>query len=233
MEDLVESPSDILMLHGYTCLPQSTWAATAAQYSPGICPDEWSIARITEWAAATPTPGEKRLWEATCCFGDTLTRYMSSGIGGQMLSIISVTLTSGTIHADDLVIYWQETDLPDFPPDYASLLARRLDLDFTASDTALSTVSETATSMSPSESTSTPDIETDTEPDIELALGASRGLSTGAKAGIGIGAVVWAAVFLGAAFLLYKHFLRRKKKLRKEDAVQNDPPELVQNTAAE
>jgi hypothetical protein len=46
-----------------------------------------------------------------------MTSHITEGHGN------STVLTSGTILADEVVIYWQATDLPKFDSDYASLLA--------------------------------------------------------------------------------------------------------------
>jgi cell division protein FtsN len=122
----------------------------------------------------------------------------------------STQLPSGTMIADEVVIYWQATDLPKFDSDYASLLARRLDIDFTPTPTASATATSTIASNSDDTSKTT-------------------GLSTGAKAGIGVGAAVIVILLCVAGFLLYKGKHRKEART----FLKNDQPELVQAERSE
>jgi hypothetical protein len=108
----------------------------------------------------------------------------------------STILYTGTMLVEPFVVYWQATDLPKFDTDYASLLARRLDIDFAPTATA------GLTATSSSSSSNTPP--------------ASSALSTGAKAGIGIGAALLFLLFLLAALFLIK----RRKKIRERRAAE-------------
>ena len=133
-----------------------------------------------------------------------MTSHIAGGHGN------STVLTSGTFLADPLVIYWQATDLPKFDTDYASLLARRLDIDFTSTPTAGPTATPTAFSI-PKDTTK------------------PSGLNTGAKAGIGIGAAVVVILLSVVGVLLYKG--KHPKETRK--LLKNDQPELVQTETSE
>jgi hypothetical protein len=123
----------------------------------------------------------------------------------------------------DLVIYmvfWRETDLPKFPPDYASILAQRLDLGFTP--TATTSPIAAATPLDHSEIMSATSTTTSDQ------ANRSR-LSTGAKAGIGVGVSIAAVLLMGTAFILYRWNRRGKtSKMTRQAAAQNAQPELVQ-----
>jgi hypothetical protein len=113
----------------------------------------------------------------------------------------STILTSGVQVENVIRVYWQETNLPKFDPEYASILAKKLDLDFAPTATA------TAASVQATRS----------------------GLSTGAKAGIGVGVPIAAILMLCAAFVLYKPNIQKKNgKMTESVAAQNAQPELVQ-----
>jgi hypothetical protein len=111
----------------------------------------------------------------------------------------STVLTTGTMVADEVVIYWQATDLSKFDEEYASMPARRLYINFT--------LTPTATASNPS----------DTEKK-------TSGLSTGAKAGIGVGVAVVVVLFCVGGFLLFRG--RHSKETK--TFLKNDQPELVQ-----
>ncbi|KAF1829397.1 hypothetical protein BDW02DRAFT_167909 [Decorospora gaudefroyi] len=147
------------------------------------------------------------------------TEYMienPDGLTGNM-----TVLTSATITGEPIVIYWQVSDLSKFDPDYASLLARRLDIEITPT-AAASLASETA------RPSSSPFVPSPTS--ISPSDPASQRLTTGAKAGIGVGAAVGAVLLSIAAFLLYKRHMRSasETKYHKQTAPQNEQPELVQ-----
>jgi hypothetical protein len=118
----------------------------------------------------------------------------------------STILTSGTMLADEIVVYWQATDLPKFDSDYASMLARRLNINFTSTPTAtLTAASNPADTLNAS------------------------GLSTGARAGTGVGVAVVVILLCVAGFFLYKE--RHRKEAR--TFLKNDQPELVQERMSE
>jgi hypothetical protein len=130
-----------------------------------------------------------------------------------------------------LLLYWQETDLPDFYKDYASLLAQRLDIDFQPTTATESTVTTATASPTSRVTAITPTFTVASEPG-PPATPTSR-LSSGAKAGIGIAATVGVILFTVASFLLYKKKLRPKGKLDRDKLSLNEQLELVQARALE
>ncbi|KAF1842317.1 uncharacterized protein K460DRAFT_182256 [Cucurbitaria berberidis CBS 394.84] len=106
--------------------------------------------------------------------------------GSQVPSIISsiTTLTAGLAIADPVVVAWQIDDFRLFPSDYATSLAKRINI----------TLPTSTSTTNLSEPTSTPQ---------------SNSLSTGAKAGIGVGAVLGAAIIGVVMTILY---LRKRRK---------------------
>lgn len=122
-------------------------------------------------------------------------------------------ISSGFAIADPINIAWAVTDLPKFPPAYASSLAKKIGVPFTPTGTAA--VAAISTSLVPGLSSNLP-----RETDSSVSSG-SGGLSTGAKAGIG--AVVAVAVIIGLALLLL--CLRRRRKHVQTPG--NDLPEMV------
>jgi hypothetical protein len=141
----------------------------------------------------------------------------------------ATTLTFGTKYMEPLLLYWQETDLPDFDKDYASVLAQRWNIDF--QPTTATEITVTATTASPTSRITavTPTSFAASEPD-PPATPTSR-LSSGAKAGIGIAATVGIILLTVAGCLLYKKRRRQKTKLDKETIAQNEEDELVQAKA--
>jgi hypothetical protein len=140
-------------------------------------------------------------------------------------------LTFGTKYMEPLLLYWQETDLPDFDKDYASVLAQRLDIDFQPTTATESTVTATTASPTSRVIAITPNSTAASEPG-PPATPTSR-LSSGAKAGIGIAATVGVILLTIAGFLLYKKKRRQKTKFDRETLSQNEQPELVQARAPE
>lgn len=103
-----------------------------------------------------------------------------------MLSTVSsiTTLTAGLAIADPVVVAWQIDDLRLFPGEYATSLARRINVTLPASTSTLNFLQPTS----------------QTPP---------SGLSTGAKAGISVGSVVAAAIVGMALTTMY---LRHRRK---------------------
>ncbi|KAI4607203.1 hypothetical protein J4E83_009659 [Alternaria metachromatica] len=121
-----------------------------------------------------------------------------------------------------MIVYWQETDLSKFDPGYAATLAKRLDIDFTPTAT-----SETAPPSDRSQSTSS------TSPADDGGENSSKpDLSIAAKAGIGVGTAVAAILMVVAGLILYRRYVRKKARLDRKAALQNEQPELVQTRAA-
>ncbi|KAI4945895.1 hypothetical protein J4E91_007809 [Alternaria rosae] len=116
-----------------------------------------------------------------------------------------------------MIVYWQETDLLHFDPEYAATLAARLDIDFTPTATF-----ETA---SPSDRTTSP-------ADDGGERSSKSDLSIAAKAGIGVGIAVAGIIMVVAGLVLYRRHFRKKARLGPKSALQNEQPELVQTRAA-
>jgi hypothetical protein len=135
----------------------------------------------------------------------------------------STILTSGVRVENVIRVYWQETDLPKFDPEYASILAKKLDLDFAPTATATA-----------ADATGTPTTPTRSELTSTTSTAASEqatrsGLSTGAKAGIGVCVPIAAILMLCAAFVLYKPNIQKNNgKMTESVTAQNAQPELVQ-----
>lgn len=128
-----------------------------------------------------------------------VTTFVSNG----MSVAASVTYTEANIttisscvsvEAEALFVVWEETDLPNFSPAYATSLAKRIGLSLTPS----------ATPASPS---SLPTRTTSSRPSISP----SKGLSTGARVGIGVGSAI---VLLLAISLIAFIVLRKRRKHR-------------------
>ncbi|RII10904.1 hypothetical protein CUC08_Gglean006905 [Alternaria sp. MG1] len=135
-------------------------------------------------------------------------------------------LSSGTMTMAAMVVYWQESDLEKFDPEYAATLADHLSIGFTPTATSDIT-SETAT---PPNRSQLPSATSNLGETMERSKGS--GLSGGAKAGIGVGIGVGALLVALAGFLLYKRRVgRREKKLDRNSAIQNQQPEFVQRAS--
>lgn len=132
----------------------------------------------------------------------------------------STSLLYASFIVDPIGVFWKASDLPNFEPAYASALASKLKIEFTANPTQ-NRPCITAT-VSPG---SVPGLPQCTSP------ATSPALSTGAKAGIGVGAVLGA---LALAAVVFVFFLWRKRRRRQVDTTHeyevapNDAPELVQ-----
>ena len=132
-------------------------------------------------------------------------------------------LSSGTMTMPAMVVYWQESDLEKFDPEYAATLANHLSIGFAPTATSDIT-SETATPPNRSELPSATS-------NLGEAIGGSKGssLSSGSKAGIGVGVGLGTLLVALAGFLLYKRRVgRREKKLDRNFAIQNQQHEFVQ-----
>ena len=115
-----------------------------------------------------------------------------------------------------MIVYWQETDLPHFDPGYAATLAARLDIDFTPTATSGTAPSTSATSPA----------------DDGGERSSKPGLSIAAKAGICVGVAIAAILIVVAGLVLYRRYVRKKARLDRKAALQNEQPELVQTRAA-
>jgi hypothetical protein len=135
-------------------------------------------------------------------------------------------LSSGTMTMAAMVVYWQESDLEKFDPEYAATLADHLSIGFTPTATS-GVMSETATPPNRSQLPSATS-------NLGEVVGGSKGsgLSSGAKAGIGVGVGVGTLLVAFAGFLFYKRRVgRREKKLDRNSAIQNQQPEFVQRAS--
>jgi hypothetical protein len=133
----------------------------------------------------------------------------------------NTTVIEGATKIDKgVAVMWRATDLPDFPENYASILAKRFDIEYTPSG-ASTTSSNSISSATPvAQSRTSASIASPTSTPSTSPIPASTpGLSTGAKAGIGIGVVLlFLFAALGVLFLI--------KRRRKAKAKQHTVPEL-------
>ncbi|KAF2107092.1 hypothetical protein BDV96DRAFT_637838 [Lophiotrema nucula] len=105
------------------------------------------------------------------------------------------TITTGVAIAHPVIVAWESHDLSVFPVDYASSLARRIDV----------TLSLTSMSLPP-----TTDMASTSQFPTQTRVPDSDGhLTTGAKVGIGIGVILGAALF-GVGIVLW--YMRKMHK---------------------
>ncbi|KAI4915419.1 uncharacterized protein J4E92_009373 [Alternaria infectoria] len=130
----------------------------------------------------------------------------------------ATVLDSGSVSMSLMEAYWQESDLPNFDPEYAAILASKF---------------STGTADAPAETASPPGRSqlTSATSTVEADSGEATGLNSGAKAGIGIGVALGVIILCVAGFLLYRRRVQ-KVKLDRKSASQNEQPELVQTRAA-
>ncbi|PSN63257.1 hypothetical protein BS50DRAFT_624040 [Corynespora cassiicola Philippines] len=131
-------------------------------------------------------PGPELIW---------LTSIVSDGQTLTTWTFNTTTLTTGLMVAEPIIVGWMQSDLPSFPTPYASSLAQRIGIPFTASPGSLST-------LAPPTGTSSPE-----------TAGKSNSLSSGAIAGIVIGTA--SAIILGMALLWF--VLRRRRAAARLD----------------
>jgi hypothetical protein len=123
--------------------------------------------------------------------------------GGSTSTLSSVTtLTTAIAYEDGLNIMWEISDLPKFPPAYATSLAKRIGVSFTPAPSP-------GSSSSLVQQTSLPPQQPNSQPKV---------LSTAAKAGVGVGAVLGFLFLLSIGIALL--FVRRRRKR----AVQSTQP---------
>ena len=167
---------------------------------------------------------------------------LPTNTAGQEIPEKPSIISSGTVIMQPMLVYWQESDLVHFDSDYASTLASKFDIGFTAMETPgpaterprLTTGSPqsdtTKGTASPLDQTKVPSA-TSSRPTITSAAPTSPskpGLSTGSKAGIGSAAVVAAILLLVAiGFVLYKRWLHDKAGLDGKAAELNEQPEFL------
>jgi hypothetical protein len=137
-------------------------------------------------------------------------------------------LTQGTMEGALFRVYWQASDLSRFDPDYASMFAEKVNIDFTPTTTE-AILSPTA--MPPSRSQLSSMTPTSQSELVGTEHGSKAGLSTGAKAGIGVGAVIGIILLCSAGFLMYRRHLQAKTTLNGVSALQNEQPEFVKTGA--
>jgi hypothetical protein len=120
-----------------------------------------------------------------------ITEGSRSGTSGLFVSTLSnmVTVSTGVAIVEALNIAWEITDLPKFPPAYASSVAKLAGVPYTP------TPSPGSTSILPQQTSLPP-----------------PGLSTGAKAGIGVGAVLGAALLIGIGIVITLLCLRKRQR---------------------
>ncbi|RMZ73153.1 SH3 domain [Pyrenophora seminiperda CCB06] len=128
------------------------------------------------------------------------------------------------------IVMWQPSDLSKFKVDYASSLAKLLQIDFTPTPTGVVTPAAVTPADAATPATAAPPSRSNlpsATANVAMTL-TSSGLSTGAKAGIGIGAAIGALLLCVLVFILYRQRLRKKSKLDRLSAIQNEQPELMQ-----
>lgn len=135
----------------------------------------------------------------------------------------TTVIDEGSAAAGVITILWKPTDLAYFDSGYASMLASRLNIDFTPTPTQ-SFRAATASPVSSPTSVSPTDTQTMNDP-------SPSGLSTGAKAGlgVGIGLGVISAVILfrvGLIFLRRKHM--KSTLYTEQNSAEADIPELIE-----
>jgi hypothetical protein len=139
----------------------------------------------------------------------TLTLFYESTIrassGGETIDRTTVltnitTLTSVSAVAQPLYVLWQSADLSRFPPAYASSLAKRINVPFTAT-------------ASPGSSSSLP---AQTSP----PRSSPEGLNTGAKVGIGIGVSLFVLLIIS----ILAFFLLRRRHTRNNTSASTSQP---------
>ncbi|CAN9380781.1 unnamed protein product [Alternaria alternata] len=194
-------------------VPSSCFPGGRDVNSPGTCLPSYLLVALGEFRTPGWTSGGVRAWETTT-YIDSLDRSATDN---------ATILSSGTMTMAAMVVYWQESDLEDFDPEYAATLADHLSIGFTPTATSEIT-SETATPPNRSQLPSATS-------NLDEAIGGSKGsgLSSGAKAGIGVGVGVGTLLVALVGALLYKRRVgRREKKLDRNSAIQNQQPEFVQ-----
>ncbi|CAN9385481.1 unnamed protein product [Alternaria alternata] len=221
-------------------VPSSCFPGGRDVNSPGTCLPSYLLVALGEFRTPGWTSGGVRAWGADCCRNTSITAYNPVAFTTSSTnSIVETTtyidsldrsatdnatiLSSGTMTMAAMVVYWQESDLEDFDPEYAATLADHLSIGFTPTATSEIT-SETATPPNRSQLPSATS-------NLDEAIGGSKGsgLSSGAKAGIGVGVGVGTLLVALVGALLYKRRVgRREKKLDRNSAIQNQQPEFVQ-----
>jgi hypothetical protein len=135
----------------------------------------------------------------TASDGEVLTAWIRDDLSGIQLKS-PTTLTSGTARAGPMTVYWQSSDLSNFPSAYAASLASLLNLTLEATTTS-STVSSTpipGPSGTPGPT--------------------ATSLSTGAKVGISVGTALGSlALSIVLIMLFLRH--RRRKRAAQDSAV--------------
>jgi len=141
----------------------------------------------------------------------------------------TIVLDEGLMGMSPMVVYWQETDLSLFDPEYATRLASKLGLDFTPTGSA----AVTAETASPPDRSQPPSATSSTKPGPDEGETSSKSdLSIGAKAGIGFGVAIAVILAVVVGLVLYRRRVRKQRALDQTLARQNEQPELVQTRAA-
>jgi len=120
----------------------------------------------------------------------------------------TTVMTFGQVGRSALHVYWQAKDLSLFDPPYASLLASRLNLSYTASGSMASLSSPTA---SPGSIIGLPESTASASPASSTASiqPMAAKLGSGVIAGISIGAFLVAIILVTAIFLIYRQRMRK------------------------
>ncbi|KAF2996288.1 hypothetical protein E8E13_005197 [Curvularia kusanoi] len=112
-----------------------------------------------------------------------------------------VTVTTGLALEEPIVVAWQNEDVPAFPTEYASSLAKRLGVTFPSN-------TDTSSQQTGPAITGT----VSGAPNTEIATQQTESTpNTGAKVGIGVGVTLAALALIGAILLFLRH--RRRKRI--------------------
>jgi len=138
----------------------------------------------------------------------------------------STILSSGTARSNYMSIYWMESDLSKFDPEYAATLKEKFGIGFTPSAT-MAITSETASPPARTQLTSATSSAVPGSQGTSGANSSGSGLDTGAKAGVGVGVAI-AAILMGVAgFLMYKKRVQKQRAVQQKFAKQNEQPEFI------
>jgi hypothetical protein len=113
-------------------------------------------------------------------------------------------------------IFWREMDLVSFPESYASVLAKKFDIDYTPSGASTTAASRVVSETAAAQSRTSSSLASPTSSSTSDSTSTSSGLSLGAKAGIGIGLVLlFLLAALGILFLI-----KRRRKMKAHNAAE-------------
>lgn len=122
----------------------------------------------------------------------------------------ATSLSFGTLFVEPISLFWQASDLSNFEPNYASALAARLDVKFSATATPSPNSNELSGLPRLATPSATARVAAPTTSLVPVDSQGSHGLSTTAKAGIGVGAFFTLFLWIALGFFIYRY---RKRKM--------------------